>query len=215
MQNFLAIDTSGSYLSVVAVKDGAPYATFVPDCAMKQSVLLMGEVDALLKKAKVKMNDFDFFSAVCGAGSFTGIRIGISAVKGFALACQKPTLPVTSFDVLAYNAIDEKVLCLIDAMHGYYYACGYENGKVTFAPAYISEEQALALIKAEEYILLAGEKLPLFDKVVGRIVNPATGLRLAVEAKASEGAFGQLNALYVRKSSAEENLQENLAKTGG
>ncbi len=215
MRNFLAIDTSGSYLSVVAVKDGKTYTSFVPDCAMKQSVLLMGEIDSVLKQAKANVSEFDFFSAVCGAGSFTGIRIGISAVKGFALACQKPTLPVTSFDVLAYNAIDEKVLCLIDAMHGYYYACGYEGGEVTFAPAYVSEDEALALIKAENFIPLAGEKISIFEKVEGRTVNPATGLRLAVEAKAKAGGFGQLNALYVRKSSAEENLQAILMKTGG
>ncbi len=203
MENYLAIDTSGSYLSVVAVKNGEAFSSFLPDCAMKQSVLLMGEIDRVLKQAEMTVDECDFFAAVVGAGSFTGIRIGISAAKGFALACGKPTLPVTSFDTLAYNAIEEKTLCLVDAMHGFYYACGYENGKVVFPPAYLSEAEALSLAKAEGYTLYAGAPLG----VEAKIVDPAEGLRKAVEALKAQGAFGELTAVYVRKSSAEENLQ--------
>ena len=103
---------------------------------MKHSVLLMQAVDETLKKADMTLGDCDFFAAVVGAGSFTGIRIGISAVKGVCLATGKPALPITSFDTVAYNALDgEKILCLVDALHGYYYACGYEKGEVTLAPA--------------------------------------------------------------------------------
>ena len=54
------------------------------------------------------LGDCDFFAAVVGAGSFTGIRIGISAVKGFCAATGKPALPITSFDVAAYNTIDSE-----------------------------------------------------------------------------------------------------------
>ncbi|MBQ8323036.1 MAG: tRNA (adenosine(37)-N6)-threonylcarbamoyltransferase complex dimerization subunit type 1 TsaB [Clostridia bacterium] len=204
MKNYLAIDTSGGYLSVVAVKDGKAFTSYVPDCAMRQSVLLMDEIDRVLKQAEMTVSDCDFFAAVVGAGSFTGIRIGISAAKGFALACGKPTLPVTSFDVLAYNAIDEKVLCLVDAMHGYYYACGYENGKAIAQPAYLSEAEALALAKTEGYALRAGAPLPIATEVV----EPAEGLKKAVGALAEQGAFGELTAVYVRKSSAEENLRQ-------
>lgn len=202
MKNYLAIDTSGSYLSVVAVKDGKAFSSFLPDCAMRQSVLLMGEIDRVLRQAEMTVDECAFFAAVVGAGSFTGIRIGISAAKGFALACKKPTLPVTSFDTLAYNAIEEKTLCLVDAMHGYYYACGYENGKVVFPPAYLSEAEAVEIAKAEGYTLCSGAPLTFKTK----LVDPAEGLRKAVEALDAQGAFGELTALYIRKSSAEENL---------
>ena len=83
--NFLSLDTSGGYLTVVACKNGEVFSTYLPDCAMKQSSLIMGAVDETLKKADLQLSDCDFFGAVVGAGSFTGIRIGISVAKGFAL----------------------------------------------------------------------------------------------------------------------------------
>lgn len=198
------MDTSGSALIVVAKKDGKAYSTYLPDCAMKHSVLLMDAIDETLTRASLSLNDCDFFSAVVGAGSFTGIRIGVSAVKGFALACNKPTLPVTSFACLEYNAIDGKVLCLIDALHDCYYVCGYENGKETLSPAYVTEAEVLAL-QAQGYVLRANTKLAIAEKTEVELVNGETGLQLAVEALANAGAFGELNPLYIRKSSAEEN----------
>ena len=104
---YLAIDTSGNYLAVTAGKDGRTFCSCVPDCAMKHSVTLMGEVEKVLNEAELTLAECDFFAAVVGAGSFTGIRIGISAAKGFALACGKPTLAITSFDALAYNVLDK------------------------------------------------------------------------------------------------------------
>ena len=76
--NFLSLDTSGGYLTVVACKNGEFFSTYLPDCAMKQSSLIMGAVDETLKKADLELSACDFFGAVVGAGSFTGIRIGIS-----------------------------------------------------------------------------------------------------------------------------------------
>ncbi len=205
--NFLAVDTSADYLSLVAAKDGKSFSAFLPDCAMKHSVTLMTKVDELLARAQLDLHDCDFFAAVVGAGSFTGIRIGISAVKGFALACGKPTVAVTSFDVAAYNAIDDgrKTLCLVDALHDSYYACGYENGQVVLPPAYLTEERVLALA-AEGYSLRALGALPLSNKAAVETVSPVVGLENAVRAKAQAKAFGELEALYVRKSSAELNL---------
>ena len=206
--NFLAVDTSGNFMSVVAVKEGKVYSSFVADCAMRHSVLLMPTIEETLKKADMRLSDCDFFSAVVGAGSFTGIRIGISAVKGFALATGKPTLPVTSFDVIAYNALDagKKLLCLVDALHDSYYACGYEEGKITLSPAYLTEEQVLALAD-EGYTLCGYGELAIAQKREVQQITPVMGLFNAVEALAKTNAFGELTALYVRKSSAEENLK--------
>ena len=193
-------------MSVVARKNGGIFSAFLPDCAMSHSVLLMETIDDVLKRANLRLDECDFFAAAVGAGSFTGIRIGISAAKGFALATGKPTLPVTSFDTLAYNAVDGKILCLINALHDSYYVCGYENGKVVYAPAFLSETEVLALEK-EGFSLVAGEKIPVGLKASVKIVSPLTGLQNAVCAfSEKKEAFGELTALYVRKSSAEMNL---------
>lgn len=209
MKNFLALDTSGNHLSVIACKNGKTQSVFLPDCAMKHAVSVMPAVEEALKKAELSLSECDFFAAVVGAGSFTGIRIGISAVKGFCLAFNKPALPITSFDLAAYNAVDEnsqkKILCLVDALHDSYYACGYEEGKVVFPPAYLSEEEVLSL-KNQGYALYACSQLPIEEKSSVTIVDPCEGLQRATLELSKKESFGELTALYVRKSSAELNL---------
>ena len=208
MQNFLAVDTSGSYLTVVAVKNGKAFSSFIENCAMKQSVSLMAAVDEALQKADLSLAECDFFASVVGAGSFTGIRIGISLAKGFCSACNKPSLPITSFDVAAYNAIDSgKILCLVDALHDCYYACGYEDGEVVYPPAYLTEEEVLALV-ADGYKLVSCQSAPIAQKAKLCIVDPVEGLKKAALALGAKNAFAPLTALYVRKSSAEINLEK-------
>lgn len=208
IKNFVAVDTSGNYLTVVAGKNGEFYSVSIPNCMMKHSVSVMPAVDEVLQKANMTLEECDFFSAVVGAGSFTGIRIGISVVKGFCLAYNKPSLPITSFDVAAYNGLGEgKTLCLVDALHDCYYACGYEKGEVVFPPAYLTEEQVLEFVK-DGYSLCGVGEFPIAEKVAVAKADPVEGLKNAVCEKAEKGAFGELIALYVRKSSAELNLEK-------
>lgn len=210
MKNFLAIDTSNEYLTVLAAKDGRFARSHLPDCAMRHSISFMGAVDEVLKELSLSPSECDFFAATVGAGSFTGIRIGISAAKGFALAAEKPTLPVTSFEVMAYTVLDgeEKILCVIDALHGAYYACGFDREKrVIFPPSYITEEEVLALQK-EGYTLYSFQDLELRGC---KKIDPVEGFQNAVLAKAEKEEFGELVALYVRKSSAEINLEKGTA----
>ena len=211
MKNFLALDTSGNHLSVVACKDGKTHSVFLPDCAMKHAVSVMPAVEEALKKAEFSLAECDFFAAVVGAGSFTGIRIGISAVKGFCLAYNKPSLPVTSFDLAAYNEINEKPkkLCLVDALHDSYYVCGYQGAQVVLPPSYLEEEEVLGL-QAEGYALCSCGELPLSQKADVTSFDPCEGLKKAVIALSEEGRFGELTALYVRKSSAELNLGKSV-----
>ena len=80
--NFLAIDTANEYLTVIASKAGKAKVLFEPQCGMQHSVRLMGAVEEALAGADLPLGECDFFAAVTGPGSFTGIRIGISAAKG-------------------------------------------------------------------------------------------------------------------------------------
>ncbi len=212
---FLAIDTANEYLCVVAYKDGRVAKAFLPDCSMRHSTQLMAQVERALCECQLGLEECDFFAAVVGAGSFTGIRIGVSAAKGFCLAMGKPSLPITSFEVAAYNGLEqeEKTLCIVDALHDAYYACGFDRDKkVILPPAYLTEEEVLSLV-AEGYALRALRaqeewSIGIAEKTEIRACDPATGLVSAVLAKAQTGAFGALDALYVRKSSAELNLEK-------
>ena len=196
---FLAIDTSSKRLIVIA-KGQKTAILDLPDCAMQHSVRLMGEIDRALKEAELTLHECDFLSCVVGPGSFTGIRIGIATVKGLCAAAEKPALAVTSFDCLAYAEKSGKKLCLVDAGHGYYYACPYDGTAVAGPARYLSEAEAKALI-FEGYVPISAENLAIESK----LVSPAEGLLAATEALQAKAApCAELHAEYLRKSNAEE-----------
>ena len=199
--NFLAIDTSGTYLSLTAACGGVRRTRCLADCAMQHSVLLMDEADALLHEAGLTPAQCDFFAVCVGPGSFTGIRIGIATVKGLCFAADKPALALTSFDALAYAEEGGRLLALVDAGHGHFYACGYDEARnITLAPAFLTREEADAAI-AEGYTPVASSAL--FAGCALR--DPAEGLYRAAAAKYKNAApAAALTALYLRKSSAEE-----------
>lgn len=199
---FLAIDTSGKHLTVIAYHDKA-YITALPDCALEHSVRLMDELDAALSRAGMSAADCDFFAVVTGPGSFTGIRIGIATVKGLCLALEKPALAVTSFDCIAYDKANLPLLCLVDAGHGYVYACGYREGhEIVLSPRYLSGTEAERVAREGGYSLAASEgvcvecpRADVANGLLNAVLRNARNIRPAQE----------LTALYVRKSSAEEN----------
>ena len=197
---FLAIDTSGKALNVVAVNEDVRVVLRRADCAMQHSVMLMGEIDSALSRAGLSPADCGFFACVVGPGSFTGIRIGIATVKGLCLACDRPALALTSFETLAYADKSEKKLCLVDAGHGNFYACGYRGTETVLPPAFLSREEVGQKI-AQGFVPVA--HAPLFEGV--QTADAAAGLAEAARQKAAQvcGAHA-LEALYLRKSSAEE-----------
>lgn len=198
--NYLAIDTSNDHLTVVVLKSGTVYKFFDKDCKVQHSVRLMTEVEKLCEKADFDLKNADFFAVVTGAGSFTGIRIGVSTVKALCFACKKPCLNITSFDTVAYNKENGKVLSLIDAGHNGYYICGYENKKITVPPSYVHGED---LKNYSDYEFLAAEGSGI--KGV-KEVSVLTGLIAAIEDKKDLATFDlkEIVPLYVKKSQAEE-----------
>lgn len=200
MSDFLAVDASSRYLTVLAKRGEKTVLRHIPECAMQHSVILMDEIDAALSEAGLTPAECDFFCAVTGPGSFTGIRIGVSAVKGFAFAAGKPVKAVTAFDLAAYNVNSAQPFYVaIDAAHSHCYVCGYAGGKVVFEPCYIPNERVSAL-NAPVYGF-ADLPFPRYTKLSPESCLPAAAER----APLSEG----IHALYVRKSQAEESLNGN------
>lgn len=200
MKNFLALDTSNEYLTVIACKDGKSTVLFEPQCGMQHSVRLMGAAEEAMQRADLAPEECDFFCAVTGPGSFTGIRIGISAAKGFASALNKPVLGITSFQTLAYNA-EGKALAAVPAGRGYYYVCAFGADKSVLGEAKRAEEKELAAL-AREFPVYSYSALP----VPWKKADPAAGLLAAVSDAKAE-SFGSLSAFYLRKSQAEEERE--------
>ena len=197
MNNFLAIDTSSKHLSIVAKKGEKVVQKFLPDCALNHSVMLMGEIDKALKECDLAPCECDFFCAVTGPGSFTGIRIGISTVKGLALGAKKELAQITSFDQVAYNIKMDDFCVVIDAGRDFYYAQAYSNGKITLPACYLSKEQVQSLGKT----LVGFEALALdnYQKI------SLEGCLYNAIMRKGDVKTGELSALYIRKSQAEEN----------
>ncbi len=201
--NYLAIDTSSRALTVVARKGEQVISRHMPDCALKHSVVLMDVIDEALKAASLTAEELDAVACVVGPGSFTGIRIGIATAKGFCLAAGKRAVAVTAFDVAAYAVNNEGVLALVDAGRDHYYLCGYDAGRnVTTEPAYAPRAQAEAL--RDRYDLISTEPLPIATE----LADAAKGLRLATEHALKAEKYGELSALYLRRSQAEEQRGE-------
>ena len=198
--NYLAIDTSGKNLTVIINKNGQIYKFFDKECGVNHSVELMPAVEKIAEQAQFDFNTADFFCAVVGAGSFTGIRIGVATVKALCFAFNKPCLSITSFDTLAYNKKDGKILALIDAKHNGFYACGYENGAVVIPPAYLMREE---VEKLTDYQAVA---IAPIDGMQVETVSVVDGLISAIESKINcvSQDIDTLIPLYVRKSQAEE-----------
>lgn len=201
--NFLAIDTSGNHLTVIA--SGKKLSVrYIPDCALTHSVILMDEVENALKGAEISLKDTEVLACAVGPGSFTGIRIGIATVKAFSYAENIKVLPVTSFECLAYNIISEKrKLVLIDARHGNYYACLFTaDNKPISSPSFLTEKEIENLIRNEDSEVIS-DKETQFNSIVADVKD---GFLKAVEEKLNEATENRelLVPLYVKKSQAEE-----------
>ncbi len=200
--NYLAIDTSGKNLTVIVCKNDIITSYCDKECGVNHSTSLMPKVEELITKAEFDLKMADFIACVVGAGSFTGIRIGVATVKALCFAYNKPCLSITSFDTLAYNVKGGRVLAIIDAKHNGFYACGYDDKKVVLEPCYIMREE-LEKIKGEYQTLVAVSEIDGFDITP---VSVESGLKLATEEKKhlASDDLDSLVPLYCRKSQAEE-----------
>lgn len=199
--NYLAIDTSSSYLTVACSFDGKRTYKYLPDCKLNHSVVLNQTIEDVLNESGKTLNDVDVFACVVGAGSFTGIRIGVSTIKAFSYALGKKVLGVTKFDVLAYNTDRRKTLTLIDAKNDNYYVQSFDKG-VASKPSFEGIEQIKKLYKGYQ-VVADGHIDGLFDGKSDFL----NGLYNAVEDKIDQATFDResLVPLYVKKSQAEEN----------
>ncbi len=201
--NCLAVDTSGSHLTVVIIKGEEIFVKYIEDCGLQHSITLMPTIENLLIEAGLDIKDIDFFGASVGPGSFTGIRIGVSTVKAFSYAFNKKVFKVTSFDTLAYNKKGGRNLAVIDARHGNYYVCGYDGENAVTSPEFVNGEGLNNLKKEFPNILTSSDiefevkncdlKQGFINAVLGKISTATTEKESLVP-------------LYVRKSQAEENL---------
>lgn len=198
---YLAIDTTGD-LVVTAVNGDRRAVRYLKGCHTQHSLTLMPYVEECLTEVGLELGDADFFSAVVGPGSFTGIRIGVSSIKAFCLATGKGALSLTSFDCLAYDDnAPEKAFCVVDAAHDNFYCAAYDCKKLTVAPCFLSKQEVSE--RSTGYTVVSDKELDFSDFYLADRVK---GFERAVEAlKDKASSSDMLVPLYVKKSQAEES----------
>ena len=152
----LAVDTAEQGCSIALVTDGVPVCERYGAGLKNHAVTLMPLVEKMLKEdAGQRINELDGFVVSRGPGSFTGLRIGISMIKGLALAVGKPVAGVSSLDGLAWRMsyAHLPVCAMLDARRGEVYCAVYQfkDGQLISK----GEEKALTPEKA---LALVGEK---------------------------------------------------------
>ena len=125
--NILAVDTAGKTLGVALLQDDRLKYECYLDGGMTHSETLMPLVDHCLKLCGLTCADIDLFGVNAGPGSFTGLRIGLAAVKGLAFPRETLCAPVSTLEALAAAHTGEgTVLCALDARRAQVYSAAFD-----------------------------------------------------------------------------------------
>ena len=183
----LSLDASANSASVCIfdTDEDKIIGEFYINTKLTHSQTLVPMVDALLSSTNLKLSDIDYFAVNTGPGSFTGIRIGVSVVKGMAMALDKPCVSVSTLNSMAYNFIDcnNTVVCAcMDARRNQVYNALFkiENGVVNRLcdDRAISVEALLEELKDYDNVVLVGDSSSLCYSQKGD-----SDIQLAVPAK--------------------------------
>ena len=220
----LAIDTTTNVLTVSVCEDKKPLAEYFIDHKRTHSQKLMPVIETLLSDTGIDISEIDLFAVSVGPGSFTGIRIGLTAARTLAQACQKKVAPVNTLKGLAYNAsfTGGRVCATIDARNGNLYAAVYSfrggRCKTVLEPCFISaEELNLYLSSKRGKTIVVGETaLVKGDKILQ--LEPRLDIPKASSVAAAaidDGIFLDYNdadACYISKPQAQRELEEKEKK---
>ena len=143
--NIVAIDTSGPTASCAVMRDGEIIHSIFLNQGLTHSETIMPALDEAMTSAQIDCSQVDAFAAVAGPGSFTGVRIGVCAVKGLAHAHNTPCASVDALEALAMNVIGfDGIACpILDARRGQVYCAAFDvRGEL---PVRVLPDQAIEL----------------------------------------------------------------------
>ena len=157
MSLILAVDTSAKPVSCALVQNQKVLASFYANTGLTHSQTLMPMIEQMLKVSNVSMDKVDALAVNAGPGSFTGVRIGVSTVKGLAFAGGKPCISVSTLEAMAENVTLNKgdVVCgVMDARCQQVYTALFSR----------DEEGRLVRLSQDEAISMAGSAKGLIKR---------------------------------------------------
>lgn len=230
----LGIECTASPVSCAVFEDDRIKAEYFLNLKTTHSQTLLPMVDSALRLSSLTLDGIDFIAVAAGPGSFTGVRIGISAVKGLAFADNKPCIPVSVLEAMAYGFKGQNVIvcaCMDARCNQVYNAIFDISGDVITR---LCDDRALMIDELfsdiseihnktpEKTIVIAGDGADLFYNMVGKRGVPmvkasenlkwqrASGVCMAAYQKALNGeavTHGELLPIYLRLPQAERELK--------
>ena len=226
----LSIECSASPCSVAVCEDEKIIASAFINQKITHSQTLIPLVESLLKSSKLTFDSIDCYAVSNGPGSFTGIRIGISAVKGLAAKDKKPCIGVSTLSAMAENYYDRNciVCAVMDARCNQLYNALFEinNNEITR----LTEDRALLCeelkseilnLKSDKEIIIVGDGADVFYPYVKDIskisissrnkkYQNAVGVSFAAQKLYNSGNIlspDEILPVYLRLPQAERELK--------
>ncbi len=225
----LGIDTSTSCGSVGLIEDKEVISEYLLNIPVTHSERLLGAIEFVLREARCRIEQIEGWVIALGPGSFTGLRIGVSTVKGLAFATGKPVAGIPTLDALASQIPPTShLICpILDARKKEVYTAFYrygEGGSLVRQSEYqaIPPEDLVRKIKEQTIFLGDGVKtygdlllnrLPssaIFPPVPFRVAHGAMVATLGMELlrKGEQLNLSAFSPIYIRPSEAEIRWQE-------
>jgi len=222
----LAVDTATTSCSVAIVDKTSLLSEFTIDREETHSKHLMDMIKTAMRMAGLSFSDLDGFAVTRGPGSFTGLRIGMSTIKGLAVASEKPVVGVSSLETLALQvSYSRDLICpILDARRGEVYFSRYRflNGhlkkqtreRVTPPDKAVDDLNETCLFVGNGALLykeMILEKMGEFASFAPMIQNTIRASTLAYFSMAKfenndTDDIEKILPYYLRKSDAELNL---------
>jgi len=222
----VGIETSGSIGSVAVCDGNTVVGRHTFGKASNHGKEIVSSLEAIFNEVKWKPEDIDLIAVSIGPGSYTGLRIGVTCAKTLAYGLGKPVIDVPTLDVLAGNIKDDvKHICpVIDAKRKRVYACIYSrnNSKNKRTTDFLIITPGELKDILPESTLIFGDGVAPYKEIftqmkVTIIEDEKPGIAEAVDVarlgleRYEQGERCEINELvplYLRKSEAEEKLQE-------
>lgn len=170
----LSVDTSAVCASVAVTEGEKIISLCSTNAGLTHSRTLLPMIDSALKSSETALSDIDFFACLAGPGSFTGIRIGVAAIKGLADGSEKKCFSVSTLEALAYNLLGQNVIAcsVMDARCSQVYCAifdvsGNEIKRLTNDEALRIEELKEKLSNFEKEVVFVGDGADICEKALG------------------------------------------------
>jgi tRNA threonylcarbamoyladenosine biosynthesis protein TsaB len=206
----LALDTTSAAGSFALRKDGRTIRETVVCSPEGFAHLIFPAIEQILADAEIRLDQVDCFAAASGPGAFTGIRIGLAAVKGLAEALGKRVAGISNLRAMASFGKSSRRAVITDARRGEVFAAVYDAHGAAIAPEVVTRLSAWLQTldpPPEEFIAPPSFRALLENKlVIDAPQSLAAAVALCAEHDAQAGRLSDpaaLDANYVRRSDAE------------